>query len=160
MEKALLMVFLLLPILTVFAEEKNFLKCFECSESNSINDNLKKCSVNQTRYTEAIEDSDNVRCRIWALNGVAVHKTMTSKDKCDNATLKQNVDNDIVGKFPGDSPAQAYCCTWNYCNFNTSFAQLAEEPKSGTSSDLNNLSISLNAMVSFVFSMQFLWCLL
>ena len=53
-----LLVFLILSISTglVLGEK---LKCFECSEKDASND--KKCSVNQTRYSEASADTGKSR---------------------------------------------------------------------------------------------------
>ena len=48
-------------------------------------------------FSEATEDT-GVFCRIWALNDVAVHKSMVSADLCKNETLQGNIDNNIKGK--------------------------------------------------------------
>ena len=58
---------LILPLSAglVFAEK---LKCFECSEK--ISQDSKKCSVNQTRYSEANEETGNNSgpSLAWVLN--------------------------------------------------------------------------------------------
>ena len=60
----------------------------------------------------------NARCRLWSLNDVPVLRSLVSENSCTNATLEQNVANDIDGKFPGTGPASALCCNWDLCNYN------------------------------------------
>ena len=91
-------------------------------------------------------------CRIWALNGVAVHKSFV-RTGCDNDTLTYQTQNNILGKFQGDGPAQALCCNWTLCNYNITFAMLSEEPSSAMPS-LQNLSLNLGAIVYIVLFTQ------
>lgn len=107
----------------VFGQEK--LRCLECSEREP--DDAKKCSKNMTRYSEATDDI-NVQCRIWALNGVPVHKALVPSSACTNATLEANIENNILGQFTGDPPAQASCCNWTFCNANLTMAALISPP--------------------------------
>ena len=67
-------------------------------------------------------------CRIWAIKDIAVHKSLVQSSSCEDDKLKYNIANDIVGKFTGEGEAQALCCNWSLCNFNTTLAMLSEEP--------------------------------
>lgn len=127
------------------------LKCFQCSDKD--NDPKKKCSVNETIYSEATEDT-GVACRIWAIAGVAVHKSMVSTELCKNETLQYNIQNDIVGKFEGSGQASALCCNWTLCNYNTTLAALAEEPSSAIKTDAQSFSINLSALFSILVASQ------
>ena len=75
------------------------LKCLECSEKDP--ENAKKCSVNSTNYRES-DGSSVVYCRLWSIGDSAVHRTMVGEDSCTDSQLKQNEDNDIIGKFEGE----------------------------------------------------------
>lgn len=146
-----LSILLLLIAHCVFA-----LKCFQCS--NNENEPGKRCNVNETRYTESTDTTVSHACRIWAKNGVAVHKTMVVNTSCTNETLKNDIDN-LVPKFAGESPSQAYCCNWNLCNYNTTLAQLAEEPSNAAENlapGTQSLSINLSAFTYVILSSQIL----
>ena len=87
--KPIITLIILLYCYTTFS-----LKCLECSEKEE----SKKCSVNSTNYREAPEGY----CRLWSIGDVAVHRSLVSEADCTETKLKQNVDNDILGKFPGE----------------------------------------------------------
>lgn len=75
------------------------LKCLECSEKSDVED-AKKCSVNSTNYRESADGKPY--CRLWSIGDVAVHRSLVSEAECTEAKLKQNVDNNIKGTFPGE----------------------------------------------------------
>lgn len=115
--------------------------------------------MNETRYTESNETA--LACRIWAKNGVPVHKTMVTNTSCTNETLKNDIDN-LVPKFQGESPPQAFCCNWDFCNYNVTLAQLAEEPSNSADNlqpggvGSQSLSINLSALTYVILTSQFL----
>ena len=83
-------------IILLYCSTTFSLKCFECSEKST--EEAKKCSVNSTNYRESADGY----CRLWSVGEVAVHRSLVSEAECTETKLKQNVDNDIIGKFPGE----------------------------------------------------------
>ena len=130
---------------TIFATALG-LQCLECSEKSSNEAN--KCSVNSTSYRESEETT--ARCRIWSLNDEPVLRSLVSETLCTNATLKQNMENNIEGKFPGSGPANAQCCNWDLCNFNVTLAALSEAPQVNMESSTEGSSAYLSTLSSLV----------
>ena len=93
------------------------LECYMCSE---ISPNL-RCSINKTA-TRMAEDDIEYRCRIWALNGIAVNKDLVPKSLCTEKVLSNQMSNFFNNQFSGPGPAQALCCSWSKCNANIRLA--------------------------------------
>ena len=65
---------------------------------------------------------------------------------CDNKTLQTQIDSNFNENFEGEPPAQAYCCNWNFCNYNITFATMDEPPP-----DLiENIGMALNYSIILI----------
>ena len=135
----------LITFASIFAAALS-LQCLECSEKSSKEAN--KCSVNSTSFRESEETT--ARCRIWSLNSEPVLRSLVSETLCTNATLTQNMENDIDGKFPGSGPANAQCCKWDLCNFNVTLAALSEAPQVNMESSTERNSAYITILSSLV----------
>lgn len=140
----------LLIISLVLGQDK--LRCLECSEREP--DDAKKCSKNMTRFSEATDNTTTYLCRIWALNNVPVHKALVPSSSCTNATLQANIQNNILGQFTGEAPAQASCCNWTFCNANLTMAALAAPPNFAVNLDFCGLFTLLGASLILKLAMN------
>ena len=85
-------------------------------------------------------------CRIWAMNDTAVHKALVPSSLCEEDILQTLIDSKFNNNFNylftnGTPVASAYCCNWTFCNYNTTFAVLAEPPPEVMS--LEDIGLSL-----------------
>ena len=110
----IVVIFMVWCVKAIIAER---LECYMCSE---ISPNL-RCSINKTATRKA-EDDVEYRCRIWALNGVAVNKDLVPKSLCTEKVLSNQMSNFFNNQFSGPGPAQALCCSWSKCNANIRLA--------------------------------------
>merc|ERR1711953_1300789 len=132
-------------IILLYCSTTFSLKCLECSEKST--EEAKKCSVNSTNYRESADGY----CRLWSVGEVAVHRSLVSEAECTETKLKQNVDNDIIGKFPGEGVAQAQCCNWTLCNYNVTWAALTEAPSMAAPlTNLHLVNVALALLITFL----------
>ena len=124
-------------------------------------------------FFQATSDNE-YSCRVWSLNKTPIHKALVLSTDCTNETLqvcwqvfllliviflssfflqKQissnfNSNFDSLGLSP---PAEAFCCNWTYCNYNTTFAQMASNPNSAMSFNfvINIVLLNLFAFIAF-----------